>query len=329
LPNGQIIMNIVAGVAAFGLLAGLWVAVLLMVSLRRASRQQAVEERLGGDESARTSGPGRVLRLWHEGHVATMTVPSVTSPSSWIMRLRWMHRAAGFEAEFKAVLLGVAGLTLLCGALAYAASHQIVLAVGAGAAVLVGFWWYIQRRIASRDMMFENQFIDAMGLASRSLRAGHPLLGAFQLISEELGDPVRSLFTGICQQHAMGLKLDEAIQRVAATSTNTDVQLFATAVTIQLRSGGNLADVMERLAEVIRDRVRVGRRAKVLTAQTQFSKRLLIALPCVLFLILYLVNPQYMRPLMESHGGRVLLAIGATSLTLGVFVMNKMAVLKY
>jgi tight adherence protein B len=322
------IMNIIGAVAAFGLLAGVWTAVLLVVSLRRASRQRSMQERLGVN-GPDVKGPGRVLRLWHEGQVATTVVPTGTSPSAWVMRMKTLHRAAGFEAEFKAVLTGVAGGMVLAGALVFAFSHNIVLALGASAAVIVGFWWYLNRRISKRQTIFENQFIDAMGLASRSLRAGHPLLGAFQLISEELGDPVKSLFTSICQQHAMGLKLEEAINRVSATTANQDVQLFATAVTIQLRSGGNLAEVMERLADVVRDRVRVGRRARVLTAQTQFSKRVLIALPIVLFLLLQAINPQYLRPLMETPMGHGMLLFGACSMVVGAFVMNKLAVLKY
>jgi tight adherence protein B len=322
------ILNIIAAVAAFGLFTGVWIAVLLVVSLRRSSRREAMEQRLGSDQ-VKGGGPGRVLRLWHDGQLATTVVPSATSPSGWMLRLQNLHRLAGFEAEFKSVLVGVVGGMLLAGTLMFAATHNPVLALGGAATVFVVFWWYMNRRIRTRETVFENQFIDAMGLASRSLRAGHPLLGAFQLISEELGDPVRTMFTAICQQHAMGLKLEEAINRVADSSPSQDVKLFATAVTIQLRSGGNLAEVMERLADVVRDRVRVGRRARVLTAQTQFSKRVLIGLPVVLFLILELVNPQYLRPLLETPLGHIMMLIGVVSLTLGAFVMNRLAVLKY
>src|ERR1051325_11617000 len=119
------IYNIVGAIAAFGLLAGVWVAILLVVSLRKASRQRTMEERLGVQGDAK--GPGRVLRLWHEGQVATTVVPSATSPSAWALRLRTLHRAAGFEAEFKAVLTGVAGGMLLAGALLFAFTHNAVL----------------------------------------------------------------------------------------------------------------------------------------------------------------------------------------------------------
>jgi tight adherence protein B len=325
------IINLIAALAGFGLLAGLWIAILLLVSLRRAAKRHAMDERLsqenGGAPGAQ--GTGRVLRLWHEGHVATMVVTSAASPSAWLMKLKTLHRSAGFEVEFKAVLVGVMGATVLAGTLMFATTHNPVLAVAGAAGVIVIAWWYLNRRINARATLFENQFIDAMGLAARSLRAGHPLLGAFQLISEELGDPVRSMFTAICQQHAMGLKLDEAINRVAAQAPHGDVKLFATAVTIQLRSGGNLAEVMERLADVVRDRVRVGRRARVLTAQTQFSKRVLIGLPIVLFLVLELLNPEYLRPLLEKPMGHAMLLAGTASLIVGAFVMNRLAVLKY
>ena len=127
----------------------------------------------------------------------------------------------------------------------------------------------------------------------------------------------------------MGLKLEEAMERVASTTPSRDVQLFATAVTIQLRSGGNLADVMERLADVIRDRVRIGRRIKVLTAQTQFSKNVLIALPIILFFVLNLVNKDYMAPLITSTPGQLMMGAAIVNLLIGVWVMNKISVLKY
>jgi tight adherence protein B len=244
-------------------------------------------------------------------------------------RIHILFVKAGFDGDPKPFVMSVVGFVILAGALTFVVTTNIIMALAACGGVVVGAWWYLGFRVAKREALFENQFVDAMGLASRSLRAGHPLLGAFQLISEELGDPVKSLFSAICQQHTMGLKLEEAIERVSLQSPNRDVQLFATAVTIQLRSGGNLAEVMERLASVIRDRVRIGRRIKVLTAQTQFSKRVLIALPIALFFALNLVSPDYMAPLLGTLIGKLMLGGAVLSLLIGVWAMNKLSVLKY
>ena len=177
--------------------------------------------------------------------------------------------------------------------------------------------------------MFDAQFVDALDLAARSLRAGHPLTGAFQLAGEEVAAPVGTIFKEVCQQQDLGLALDESLRRAAQVRTSPDLKLFATSVIIQLESGGNLADMMDRLAAVIRDRMRLNRHARVLTAQTQLSKRILLALPFILFLVLSLLNPGYMEPLYSTSEGRYFIAFGAVSLLLGAWVMNRMVVLKY
>jgi tight adherence protein B len=171
--------------------------------------------------------------------------------------------------------------------------------------------------------------VDALDLSARSLRVGHPLVAAFRLISEEIAPPVNTIFSEICQQQALGVSLEEALHNVAEESTSGDLKLFATSVIIQLRSGGNLAEMMERVAIVIRERMRLSRRVRVLTAQTQFSKRVLLALPFFIFLVLNVINPKYMAPLYSTPDGRILMSIGAAGLVMGAWIMNRMAVLRY
>lgn len=326
--DARVIMNVIIVVAVFGLLASLWFGLLMVLSLRRASKAKAMEQRLGIGEGAE-DGSGRVLRLWLDGKLASTMVRGEDEKPTLAQRIHTHFIKAGYDGDPKPFVMSVTGFAILALVLGWFFSESVVVAGGAALTVVVGAWWYLGSRIDKREVLFEHQFVDAMGLAARSLRAGHPLLGAFQLIAEELGDPVKTLFSSICQQHTMGLKLEEAIERVAATTPNKDVQLFATAVTIQLRSGGNLADVMERLASVIRDRVRIGRRIKVLTAQTQFSKRVLIALPIILFFVLNIINPEYMKPLTKEFYGQLMIGGAVVNMIIGIWVMNKLSELKY
>ena len=177
--------------------------------------------------------------------------------------------------------------------------------------------------------MLERQLVDALGIAARALRAGHPLLGAFQLISEEIDEPLKDIFVRICQEQMLGLDLKESIQKVARSSYNPELKFFATAVAIQLQSGGNLADLMDSLASVIRARMKLNRRVRVMTAQTQFSKRFLIALPIVMFFFLDISNPQYMEPLYTTTTGRMMLLMMASSILFGAWVMNRMCILRF
>ena len=171
--------------------------------------------------------------------------------------------------------------------------------------------------------------MNALELIARSLRAGHPLVGAFRFVADELDPPVSLLFADICQQQALGLSLEDALRKVAETSTSEDLKIITTSIAIQLRSGGNLADMLDRLAYVIRERLRLSRRVRVITSQTQFSKRILLVLPFFVLLSLLFIKPDYLHPFRESVAG-VIMAVGAcVSMLLGWLMMNRMAMLRY
>ena len=107
------------------------------------------------------------------------------------------------------------------------------------------------------------------------------------------------------------------------------MKLFATSVAIQLQSGGNLAELMDSLANVVRSRMRLNRRMRVLTAQTQLSKKVLIALPILLFIVLSLANPEYMSVFYKTTIGKYMLLTAVGIVSFGAWVMNKLTTLKY
>ena len=127
----------------------------------------------------------------------------------------------------------------------------------------------------------------------------------------------------------MGGELEQVLRQSAEASSNSDMKLFATSVAIQLNSGGNLAELMDRLSRVIRDRMRLNRRVRVLTAQTQLSKRVLLCLPFLVFVALNVVNPEYMSLFYTTFAGRIMLGVGVFLLVIGAWMMNKMAKLEY
>jgi len=328
MPPRLYITDVILAGAVFGLIAAAVLMLALVWVFRRSKRTQRLERRLGLSQPS-SPGQTRVLRLWRDGREVTTTVPSGPWRRSLVERVELLRREAGWEAPAKALLLGAVGLTALATALTLLISRNVWMTLVAGAAVIMIMWIYTRRRISRRTALFERQLVDALELAARSLRTGHPLLGAFRLISEELEDPIGPLFAQICQQQEMGLGLGAALQQAGAESTSPDMKLFATSVTIQLRTGGNLADMMDRVAFVIRERIRLGRRVRVLTAQTQFSKRVLLALPFVLFVLLNLVNPRYMETLYATQTGKFLLALAAAGLVVGAWMMNRLAVIRW
>ncbi len=322
-------ISIFAAIAAFTLVLSLWLMGVLVWVSRRKRRAGQVRQRLdyAGDTSPNAGG-GRVLRLWHDGREETTIVPGLRS-GGLLDRLEHFRAAAGVELPLFNGLVMIAGTVLVITGVAYVITSSVIIGLLCAFAVVLLVWISLSRKISKRTSLFERQFIDALELAARSLRAGHPLVGSFQLIADEIAAPVGTLFAKVCQQQALGVSMERALRGVANENTSEDLKLFVTSVAIQLASGGNLADMMERLANVIRDRQRLNRRVRVLTAQTQFSKRVLLTLPFLVFVALNLINPQYMRPLYTTSAGQVIMFIAALGLLCGWITMNWLSKLSY
>lgn len=319
--------EVAARVSAFLFVFLLWCAIVWSWWLRRASRARRVGARLGLPDP--DAGPARELRLWSQGQELTTLVQDPNGDLGFRNRLERWRQQARVETPLATLMLGAIGLTAGAFFVTFVLTKSFLAGAGAVAVAMIFLKTYANQKAQRGISLFETQFADALDLAARSLRAGHPLTGAFQLAGEEIPAPVGTIFKEVCQQQELGLALDESLRRAAQLRTSPDLKLFATSVIIQLQSGGNLADMMDRLAAVIRDRMRLSRHARVVTAQTQLSKRILLSLPFVLFLVLSLLNPGYLDPLYSTPEGRYMIAFGAVSLLLGAWVMNRMVILKF
>jgi tight adherence protein B len=322
----QQLINIIAMMAVFGLVFSVWCICIFLWFGKYISRLQLVQKRLGivNKETEET----HTLRLWRETQQNTGNV-FLAEKLTLQERLEQLRRSAGWPMPAHIVILGVIGATILGFIVTYFLGGRITWAVGIPILIVIGFWSYTRHCITKNAALLERQLVDALGIAARALRAGHPLLGAFQLISEEIDEPLRDIFLRVCQEQMLGLDLKDSIQKVAQSSYNSELKFFATAVAIQLQSGGNLADLMDSLASVIRARMKLNRRVRVMTAATQFSKRLLIALPVIMFFFFDISNPEYMEPLYTTVVGKFMLLMTATSILIGAWVMNRMCILRF
>jgi len=327
MADGLSMMNVILMGSVFVLILSLWCAAVSLWSLRRGAREHKIKQRLGL-ESQEPRGE-RMLRLWHDGASATTAAPGRNVRLSLRQKLQRLHRDAGFDAPLAVMLPACVMGAALAGLALFAIAKSAVLGVVTAFAALFLILSYVKGRAARRKSRFELQLIDALDLASRSLRAGHPLPAAFRLISEEIPVPVGDLFKDIAEQQELGVSLEAALRRAAEQTDHPDFKLFAVSVAIQMRSGGNLADMMGRVAYVIRDRLRLSRRVHVLTAQTQFSKRVLIAVPVLLFVLLNVISPKYMNNLYTTRPGHIVMLMAVAGLVTGSWIMNKMAILRY
>ena len=326
LPAGSNLLQIISVGAGAILVLSLWLLVMLVLQSRRAAEQKVLRERLGMDPSSNMSV--RTLRLWHDGGQAETHVAHEQKLGPW-QRFALMVKATGWAVNPGLLLLYLTGGALLMAFTLYAATGRVVPSFAALLLVAAVFSWFTTHSISKRQATFERQLVDGLELCSRALRAGHPLIGSFELISEEIPAPVGTLFAEICQQQAMGTPLEEAIQNVTRASKQDDLRLFSASLSINIRTGGNLADVIEGIARVIRDRMHLSRRFRVLQSQTQFSKRVLLAMPVIMFFVLNFLNPEYMQRLYDERIGNILLGVASLGMLLGWWVMNRMSEIKY
>jgi tight adherence protein B len=206
----------------------------------------------------------------------------------------------------------------VCALTAWVFGGQQPLAT-AGAALAGGFapyGWLLHRR-SKRLKRFEEQFPEALDLLSRAIRAGHALQTALGMVADELKEPVGPEFKKTFDQQNFGLPLRDALNELAGRIALLDVRFFVTAVLIQRDTGGNLAEILDNLAHVVRERFKIRRQVRVHTAHGRFTGYVLLALPAALAMALSVINPEHMQLLFREHMGQMMLLGAIVMQTIG------------
>ena len=204
------------------------------------------------------------------------------------------------------VLISVMG-ALMTGLLTYLLLPQplIALLVALGAA-FAPFGFLLHRR-GRRLKKFEEMFPEALDLLSRAIRAGHAFQTAMGMVADELPEPVGPEFKKTFDQQNFGLPLRDALNELSERITLLDVRFFVTAVLIQRDTGGNLSEILDNLAHVVRERFKIQRQVRVHTAHGRFTGYVLLALPAALAVALSVINPAHMELLFHERMGQIML----------------------
>ncbi len=189
----------------------------------------------------------------------------------------------------------------------------------------VMFMRWKKRRKAAR---FEKAMPEAMELLARSLRAGHTLGSTIEMVSLEVPPPLGTEFRITYEEQRLGLSLPQALRRMGERVASQDLRYFVTAVLIQAETGGNLAEILENIGGVIRERMMLKGKVKGLTAEGRFSALILGFLPVFTFFVLLYLNQSYVMLLMTDPLGKQMLMGGILSIVLGALVMKKMVTIK-
>ncbi len=187
---------------------------------------------------------------------------------------------------------------------------------------------YVLRKRRARRVKFERQFPNAMDLVARSMRAGHPFLAGLRIVSEEMEDPVGLEFRKTVEEIVFGIETEQALKNLSQRIDSLDLKFFVTAAVIQRETGGNLAEIVEAISEVIRRRFEMQSKTRSLAAEGKLSAGVLIALPILLLITLSILNPDYIHPLFHDPAGQRFLQAGAILMILGALIMKKMVAIK-
>jgi tight adherence protein B len=182
---------------------------------------------------------------------------------------------------------------------------------------------YLLHKRGRRLRKFEEQFPEALDLLSRAIRAGHAFQTAMGMVADELQEPVGPEFKKTFDQQNFGLPLRDALNELSLRVTLLDVRFFVTAVLIQRDTGGNLAEVLDNLAHVVRERFKIMRQVRVHTAHGRFTGYVLLALPAALAVALNIENPEAMELLFKEHMGQMMILGAIVMQTVGFFWIRK------
>jgi tight adherence protein B len=203
-----------------------------------------------------------------------------------------------------------------------------VLAILLGATLAMVPSTVVSVKRGRRMKAFTSQFPDALEMFARSLRAGHSFTGAIQLVAQEMPHPLGAEFRQVFDEQNLGVPLREALTGMTHRVESLDARFFVTAILIQRETGGNLAEIIDKIAHVIRERFRIQGQLKIFTAQARMTGIILSLLPIALALVIGLLNPDYLKPLWFERTGRFLVALAVCMQVAGALVIRKIVRIK-
>jgi tight adherence protein B len=264
---------------------------------RVKNRLTALAKRISHADTldAENSGGGSILR--NRGGFSLMPI---------VLKLELLLYRAGGTVSVKSFLtisliLAVGGFLTV-----YAMTEDPFRAIPA---LLPGFLPLIwaRRKATKRMRAFDEQLPDSLSLITRSMRSGHSLVAGFQLVGEELADPVGTEFGIVAEEIRLGLEVREGLTNLMGRVDNADLPYLTTAVVIQRQTGGNLAELLDRLSTLLRERGQFAGRVRAMTAQGRGAATFLAAWMPFIIVVIWVMAPDYIMPLVENTWGHIVL----------------------
>jgi tight adherence protein B len=223
----------------------------------------------------------------------------------------------------------ISGVLFLFGAVGAVVGNlglSLAPVVGLCSASLPLLWLMYRRK--KRFKTFAAQLPDALELISRALRAGHSLAAGFNLVQEEMPAPISVEFGRVFEEQNLGIPMEQALQALADRIPNLDLKFFSTAIILQRQTGGDLAEILDKIGYIIRERFKIWGQVQALTGEGRLSGAVLLALPPLLFVAVYRLNRDYIMLLFTDEMGQQMLAGAVIMQVLGALAIRKIVNIK-
>jgi tight adherence protein B len=290
-----------------------------------AVRRLAVQPREKGEQRTRRprliDAAGEVRGRLTAGLLERMKLKETAARLLETAALKWgparlLHRSLAM------FLVGFGTVTVLTG------NSLPLFAAGAGAAAASLPLMYVRSMARKRVNGFEEQFPDCLEFISRSMRAGHAFSVALEMAHKEFSDPLAGEFRRAFEEQNLGQPLDIVLRKLAQRVPSMDVQFFVSAVLLQKRTGGNLAELLDKLAHIIRERFKLRARIRAVSAQGLMSGRILSAIPVGVGVLMFVVNPTYARFFIDDPMGHELAAAAFGLQVMGYMIIRKIVTIE-
>jgi len=298
-------------------------ALFLLLDQRRA-RARLIRERLAQESKAPETGAEEELAVVRDEQLSNIpALDALLRRSERVSAIQKMLSQGGLTTR-AGNFLGLCTLIAIAATIvAFVLTKKMEIA---WVCLLVGFllpYSYASFRRTQRFTKFEELFPEAIDTLARAVRAGHAFTTALEMITSEISEPIAGEFRQLYEEQKFGMPVRDALLNLTERVPLVDVKFFVTAVMLQRETGGNLAEILDNLSYVIRERFKIQRQVRVYTAQGRLTMALLMGMPPIIVVTMLVLNPGFIHPLFADPIGHTLLVAGITLQTVGYFVIRK------
>ena len=293
----------------------------VVVETQHSDRKKVLGRLQGGAKQGAAKDMSLILRRT-AADAANGVLDVAVGKLSFIPRLQTMLDQANVNWSAPRMMINLCGIAVAVGIGAIFLQINALAALGCAVSVIFLPLAWLSMRRKRRMHKLAAQLPDVFEMMSQALRAGHSLASAIQVIYEQMPDPVATEFGRVFHEQNLGIKIEEALLAMANRVDSLDVRFFVTAVLIQRQTGGDLAEVLDKIGGVIRQRIELFGLVRGLTAEGRLSGWVLFALPFLVFIAVMTMNPSYTDTLLYEDTGQTMLIIAAGMQIMGLAMIR-------